>query len=438
MSSGPDPISRGCPDPTAVPAVESRIRLGPPRLLTTMSSEPTAPARHLNCIVPPHLLEAIARNGTPAQQQLARETLTLDTLARDARSGPVAEPLEPGPLAGPARRSRAIHDGRHGAALPGTPVRGEGDDPTGDVDADRVYDGFGATWDLYSEVYGRNSFDDAGATLIGTVHHRVQLQQRVLERHPDGVRRRRRHPVRELHRRSRRDGPRTHPRGDRAELRPGVPPSARCPERVDVRRLRFPGQAAHGLPDDRPGRLADRSRHPRTVDPGGGAALHAGTRHGVRRPDARQGPAAGPHGRLRRHHRGQRRGAHQLGHPEPGVLPLRHRAGRLRLGAGRAGLVCHQHRPGARLRRLVPAVRGPDRDARRRPVRRGRCAVLRRGVGRGGHRSGTQASLPSSTVGRPRRNVATTRPGSSRPAYGVLRDSDAEVALSTTRRTDGS
>jgi len=47
-------------------------------------------------------------------------------------------------------------------------------------------------------------------------------------------------------------------------------------------------------------------------------------------------------------------------------------------------------------------------------------------------------SLPSSTVGRPRRNVATTWPGSSRPAYGVLRLSDADSLASTTRRTDGS
>ena len=33
-----------------------------------------------------------------------------------------------------------------------------------------MYDGFGATWDLYFDIYGRDSYDDAGATLTGTVH----------------------------------------------------------------------------------------------------------------------------------------------------------------------------------------------------------------------------------------------------------------------------
>ena len=47
-------------------------------------------------------------------------------------------------------------------------------------------------------------------------------------------------------------------------------------------------------------------------------------------------------------------------------------------------------------------------------------------------------SLPSSTVARPRRNVATTRPGSSMPAYGVLRLRLADSVASTTRRTAGS
>ena len=52
--------------------------------------------------------------------------------------------------------------------------------------------------------------------------------------------------------------------------------------------------------------------------------------------------------------------------------------------------------------------------------------------------AGAHCSLPSSTVARPRRNVATTRPGSSIPAYGVLRDRLADSVGSTVRRTLGS
>ena len=62
-------------------------------------------------------------------------------------------------------------------------------------------------------------------------------------------------------------------------------------------------QAARARPDRRRGRLADRrraaSRRASTARP----ALDEGAGHRVRRRRARQGPAAGPHGRLRQHHR---------------------------------------------------------------------------------------------------------------------------------------
>src|SRR5690606_8388040 len=47
-------------------------------------------------------------------------------------------------------------------------------------------------------------------------------------------------------------------------------------------------------------------------------------------------------------------------------------------------------------------------------------------------------AFPDSTVGSPRRKVATTRPGSVRPAYGVLRLRLARAVGSTTHRAAGS
>ncbi|MGD9960225.1 M4 family metallopeptidase [Nocardioides sp.] len=128
----------------------------------------------LHCIVPPHMLESIERNGTVAQQEWASATLAADVVAREERAAQAAvirdQPVQP--AVGPPRKDRSIHDGGNGATLPGRRVRGEGAAPTGDGDVDRVYDGFGATWDLYFDVFGRNSFDNAGASLVGTVHHR--------------------------------------------------------------------------------------------------------------------------------------------------------------------------------------------------------------------------------------------------------------------------
>ena len=54
-------------------------------------------------------------------------------------------------------------------------------------------------YDYYKNVHGRDSYDNAGATIKSSVHYSHQLQQRVLERLADGLRRRRRHAV---HRRS--------------------------------------------------------------------------------------------------------------------------------------------------------------------------------------------------------------------------------------------
>ena len=112
----------------------------------------------------------------------------------------------------------------------------------------------------------------------------------------------------------------------------------------------------------------------------------------------------------------------------------------------------------------LPEVRRPV-DQRRDPValrprpvvrvlrRRGGCSGLPRSVAVSSQSRGSvtgprmppgrrcqcrYCSLPSSTVARPRRKVATTRPGSSIPAYGVLRESEADAEASTVRRTDGS
>src|SRR3954471_11774149 len=58
--------------------------------------------------------------------------------------------------------------------------------------------------------------------------------------------------------------------------------------------------------------------------------------------------------------------------------------------------------------------------------------------GRGTVRQIHQAGFPSRTVGRPRRNVATTRAGSSRASYGVLRLRLALCLRSTVQRASAS
>jgi Zn-dependent metalloprotease len=73
--------------------------------------------------------------------------------------------------AGAPHKNRRVHTAAHTTNLPGTLVRSEGQGAGGDVAINEAYDGLGATFDLYSDIYGRNSIDDNGMDLIATVHY---------------------------------------------------------------------------------------------------------------------------------------------------------------------------------------------------------------------------------------------------------------------------
>jgi Zn-dependent metalloprotease len=132
--------------------------------------------RHsIQCILPPYIVHAIARNGSSKQRADALETLSLDTTFRTLRSS--LQALDPRPvrrvsaLTGEAAKRRSIYTANHTENLPGELVRTEGGAPSNDVAADEAYDGLGATFDFYWDVYERNSIDDQGLPLDATVHY---------------------------------------------------------------------------------------------------------------------------------------------------------------------------------------------------------------------------------------------------------------------------
>jgi len=133
--------------------------------------------RHpINCIVPPHILKEIATKGTDTQKRLAQDTILASTQLRANRM----QQFEFGDVlaasifkaAGDAKE-RIIYDCKTGSSLPGTVVRKEGDPPSADPAVNEAYDGSGATWDLYKNIYGRNSIDNNGMRLDSNVHYRV-------------------------------------------------------------------------------------------------------------------------------------------------------------------------------------------------------------------------------------------------------------------------
>ncbi|MFQ6170980.1 protealysin inhibitor emfourin [Oryzobacter sp. R7] len=140
----------------------------------------TPPAPHRCSIVPPYLLEALASSDDPALAAWARATLAADAdlrrsrrtseLRRSPGRSEAASTTRPrrGTAEGP---QRAVHDAAGGTTLPGTLVRAEGAPATDDREVTEAYDGLGATWQLWQEVYGRNSLDGRGLPLVATVHY---------------------------------------------------------------------------------------------------------------------------------------------------------------------------------------------------------------------------------------------------------------------------
>lgn len=122
-------------------------------------------------IIPPHMLESIAANGTPSQRAAAQQTLVLDAQIRAARAATPSARAAGVQGAGALHKNRRVYTASSTNALPGTLVRSEGQGASGDVAINEAYDGLGATFDLYAAVYGRNSIDDNGMDLIATVHY---------------------------------------------------------------------------------------------------------------------------------------------------------------------------------------------------------------------------------------------------------------------------
>ncbi|MFD7705843.1 M4 family metallopeptidase [Streptomyces sp. NPDC059785] len=125
-------------------------------------------------IVPPHVLDTLARQEDPALSGPARRTLERDALERTRRrlTTVIGAPAVAAPKDAEADRPhRTVYDARHHQDLPGKKARGEGDKPGKDATVNRAYGGLGATFDLYLKAYIRNSIDGRGLPLNATVHY---------------------------------------------------------------------------------------------------------------------------------------------------------------------------------------------------------------------------------------------------------------------------
>jgi len=118
-------------------------------------------------ILPPYILERLARSSDPEIRRRARRALAQAEGYRAARAAPV---LAPAPARPPRGKRRAVYDAGGHAHLPGRLVRSEAQDPVLDVAVNEAYDHSGTTYDFFAKIFGRNSLDDEGMKLVSSVH----------------------------------------------------------------------------------------------------------------------------------------------------------------------------------------------------------------------------------------------------------------------------
>ncbi len=122
------------------------------------------------CITPPHMLQEIVRNGSATQRDIALRTLITSEQFRGQRRAMKTMAAFMPAAAETGNKRRAVYDAKFGSELPGTLVRSEGDNASSDPSINEAYDGSGITYDLFFDIFGRNSIDNKGLKLDSTVH----------------------------------------------------------------------------------------------------------------------------------------------------------------------------------------------------------------------------------------------------------------------------
>jgi len=112
----------------------------------------------LRCqIIPPYLIERLQPAPLVERDRQLRE-------ARAAGPRPVPRGMA-------ATAAWVVHTCRNTADLPGDVARSAGDPETGDAAVDEAASGIDATLTMWSEVYGRSSYDGQGASVSLSVHY---------------------------------------------------------------------------------------------------------------------------------------------------------------------------------------------------------------------------------------------------------------------------
>jgi Zn-dependent metalloprotease len=133
------------------------------------------------CIIPSGLLRKILEaNPETAPRDAMRDTLAVDESLRQRRALTAARlAAGPRPLVAPivagGTPRRMIYDQANSwVETLGTLARGEGGAAATDAAINQAYDGFGATYKFFWDVFKRDSIDGQGMPILGLVHYGVK------------------------------------------------------------------------------------------------------------------------------------------------------------------------------------------------------------------------------------------------------------------------
>jgi Zn-dependent metalloprotease len=119
-------------------------------------------------VIPPHILNRVAEQ-TADEGADARATLEHMRELASERARTLIDTSATAPDL--TRKRRHVYDAQHHRRLPGRLVMSEHKPRNPDIEVSEAYEGSGATYDFFAEVFGRRSVDNHNLRLDSTVHY---------------------------------------------------------------------------------------------------------------------------------------------------------------------------------------------------------------------------------------------------------------------------
>ncbi len=124
----------------------------------------------IRCIIPPYVTERLAQSPDPEVRSRAIANLQASVAMRTMREIAQAMPSLLVVMSPSRGKHRLIYDAQQTDQLPGTLARSEGQTQGTDAVVNEAYDFTGDVYDFFEQVFGRNSLDGHGMSIISTVH----------------------------------------------------------------------------------------------------------------------------------------------------------------------------------------------------------------------------------------------------------------------------